>query len=368
MADKKCLLVTATPNIASIRSVLRNRIEALTTRHCDQYRSLHFAIPKFQKYLYSQAAIVTILNKLEESQSNAFLRGWATSKIYVVFFATNEEEEAAYALGVLKGCAASFINECERNIGRGYLGPVADDRSSIESFLNRIVKPLGDYIDEQLRDQEIAEQDIEMKKQRIPPTSRGNGLLFSVFVILLLAVIGLVLIFASGRLRFGLEGPVVYLIYVLVGLLAAVLCYGILNSTGQLSGKIHGINVQLGGAIVVAVIIVVGAVYYEKMVRQDTPFEVRAYLYEKAQSELVSANGVLAIHLGEMLPTANINPDGTALFQGIPRQWAGKKVLVSLTSTSHELAKAPTNIELVPKSAIYIRLRKKLPLATTGAN
>jgi hypothetical protein len=87
---------------------------------------------------------------------------------------------------------------------------------------------------------------------------------FQVFIVLLIAVIAMAILFATGTLRFGLSGPFVYIVYVLAGLLSALLTFGMLSSRGELHGEHEGIGLKLGGAVVALVVVAAGGGLYER--------------------------------------------------------------------------------------------------------
>ena len=61
------------------------------------------------------------------------------------------------------------------------------------------------------------------------------GVKMGIFGILLAVLIGLAILFGSGIPRFGLEGPFVYVIYIIAGCLSPLLCFGLLDSSGELT-------------------------------------------------------------------------------------------------------------------------------------
>jgi len=183
---------------------------------------------------------------------------------------------------------------------------------------------------------------------------------FTAFLVLLLVVAGLTILFATGKLRFGLEGPFIYLIYIFAGLLAAALCYGVLDSTGVVEGNPHGITIKLGGAIVAMVVVAGGGGLYEKYVRTN-PFNVRVTLYEKTEGEPTPVSGSLSLNLGAKAESVGIDSQGSALFQDIERRWANQTARIRLQSVGYELASSDSTITLTPDSTVYLKVRKKAP-------
>lgn len=197
-------------------------------------------------------------------------------------------------------------------------------------------------------------------QQRVPVPEQAGGAdkrsQLTIFVVLLAAMFAMTVLFASGVLRFGLSGPFIYVLYVIAGLLASTLCYGILDSFGELHGTRYGITLRLGGAIVGLVVVAGGGGLYERFLQTPSTFNVRVYLHEGNTAVPVGAKGTLSLRLGSQQRTVNIEADGTALFQGITSDWEGKQVGLVLSSVLHELHPDSARIKLSSDGEAYARI------------
>lgn len=213
-----------------------------------------------------------------------------------------------------------------------------------------------------LRQRYVTESEAVAQQARPPAARAGRRkpvghLLIS--VVLLCVVVGLVITFASGVLRFGLEGPFIYVMYVLAGLLTAFLCYGVLDSVGELTGSPYGIALKLGGPIVGLVVVAAGGALYEKNVRGEGKFSVRIYFYEKSKTDLAPCKGELAVHLNSYSMSVHLDGSGTAFVQDLSPAWKMKSVGISLVSLTHSIEDESGTIVLNPEQATYVRVHKK---------
>lgn len=191
--------------------------------------------------------------------------------------------------------------------------------------------------------------------------SRTQGaFVFVISLILLFIVASLSVLFASGVLRFGLEGPFIFVLYLLAGLLVAFACFGLLSSTGELSGSPYGIQTRLGGAIVGLVVVVGGGGLYEYFVRGTGEFQLRVSFYENDIRDRTPVEGSFALEYGADIPSRDIH-QGTVLFQNIPERFKGARVIYNLTSRDYKIhsKEDQTRISLLPDTAVKIQVEKK---------
>jgi hypothetical protein len=182
---------------------------------------------------------------------------------------------------------------------------------------------------------------------------------FGIFLLLLAVVVGLMILFASGVLRHGLQGPFVYLLYIVAGLLVAALCYGLLESTGQFEGGKDGANIKLGGAIVALVVVAGGGGLYERNVRA-APFGLRVAFYEEGPSQPAKGlQGTLTLKLGAGRMPETSSPDGSVLFQNIDRHLADTDAGYTFTSDTHALVDPPKQLTLRPESTIDLKVTRQ---------
>lgn len=182
-----------------------------------------------------------------------------------------------------------------------------------------------------------------------------------IFLVLLGVVVTLMVLFASGILRYGMEGPFVYLLYIIAGLLVAALCYGLLDSTGQFEGERAGATIKLGGAVVALVVVAGGGALYEKNVHAS-PFSVRFSFHAGAPTEPVKGmKGSLTLRLGAARLLEPITPESTVLFQDLDRRWAGTDVDYTFDSETHSLVKPPAKLILKPDSTLALEVAPRSP-------
>ena len=185
-----------------------------------------------------------------------------------------------------------------------------------------------------------------------------------VFVILLIVLVALAVLFGSGVLRFGLEGPFVYVIYIIAGLLVAFACFGLLDSSGELTGKPLDTNVKLGGAIVGLVVVAAGGALYEMYGRPPQTFSTRIAFFD-GTGQPVKPKGALMLFIGAANPQLAIDGNGTVLFQNIPAAWRNKPARVALDSAEFKAASTQEpSIILKPEDTITFQVVRK-PLFTS---
>lgn len=180
-----------------------------------------------------------------------------------------------------------------------------------------------------------------------------------IFITLLIVLIGLSVLFGSGILRFGLEGPFVYVIYIIAGLLAAFACFGLLDSSGELTGKPLDTNVKLGGAIVGLVVVAAGGALYEIYGRPPQTFSTRV-IFSDANGQQVKPKGTLTLFIGAGNPQVAIDGSGTVLFQNIPAAWRNKAVRIALDSAQFKSTDTQqSSLTLKPEDTITLQVARK---------
>src|SRR5260221_546968 len=181
----------------------------------------------------------------------------------------------------------------------------------------------------------------------------------AIFAVLLTVLIGLAVLFGSGVLRFGLEGPFVYVIYIVAGLLVAFVCFGLLDSSGELTGAHLNTNVKLGGAIVGFVVVAAGGALYEVYGRPPQIFSVRVLFYDST-GETVKPKGTITLFINSGNPQAPIDTSGTALFQNIPAASRNKAARVRLDSAEFKPASTQGDfLVLKPEETIPFQVVRK---------
>ncbi|MCA9701951.1 MAG: hypothetical protein KC431_30800, partial [Myxococcales bacterium] len=179
------------------------------------------------------------------------------------------------------------------------------------------------------------------------------------FVLLLVLVVGLLVVFASGILRFGLSGPITYLIYVLFGLTSALLTFGVLSSWGYVKSSSHSTEVRFGGALVALALVAGGGGLYEKYLHTPETFEIRVNLYG-AGGDPQAVTGTLRVGYRTIRSEVTLHQDDSAVIQGIPSDMLGQSIEITLDSPHWRIPategsqpadnKHPLRVMVTPKS------------------
>lgn len=188
-----------------------------------------------------------------------------------------------------------------------------------------------------------------------------------VFSVLIVVVLLLTLTLASGWLRSGQSGPFIYVLYVLCGLLAAYVCYGLLSSMGELEGKQYGVALKLGGPIVALVVVAGGGGLYERYGQTPGSFAQRINFYTAQTSQLEKINGTATVSIGNERRAEVLRESGSALYQGIPSSLIGKPLVLDLESANYELAPDNSAALLTDREPIFIKVVRKRQFATPNA-
>jgi hypothetical protein len=137
------------------------------------------------------------------------------------------------------------------------------------------------------------------------------------FASLLITVILLVILYASGILRFGLSQQFTYILYAIAGLLAAVTCFGLLSSFGHITNQSNGTKIELGGAIVAFVVVAGGGAVYEKYFH--TPeFTNMTIAFVNDDKQSVDLTGTATLFIGAEPKNATLKKQSNITFVGIP--------------------------------------------------
>jgi hypothetical protein len=158
-----------------------------------------------------------------------------------------------------------------------------------------------------------------------------------IFGALLFAVLLLTILFASGSLRFGLSGPSVYILYLLAGMLAALLTFGMLSSSGQLNATRGGVTLTLGGSIVALVVVAGGGGIYERYLHRPETFDLLITFWATDPNALEPLKGQVTIYAGNNDFTQPLDGSGRNRFLGLPSWLLGKKADLSLNSPGYKV-------------------------------
>lgn len=157
------------------------------------------------------------------------------------------------------------------------------------------------------------------------------------FAALLFSVLLLTLVFASGVFRFGLSGPSVYVLYLLAGMLAALLTFGMLTSSGQLQASRGGSTLTLGGSIVALVVVAGGGGLYERYLHRAETFDLLVTYWMNDPSALEPLKGQVTIYAGNNDFTQPLDGSGRNRFLGLPSSLLGQKIDLSLNAPGYKV-------------------------------
>lgn len=177
---------------------------------------------------------------------------------------------------------------------------------------------------------------------------------------LLFATILLVVLYASGMLRFGLSQQFTYILYATAGLLAAVTCFGLLSSYGKITGHHAGYKLELGGAIVAFVVVAVGGGVYEKYFHTPEMINMTiAFVNKDGQAEEITGTAVL--YTGTEPKQVDLQKQSSVTFLGIPASYTGSKLNLQLKA-NYEIEKADS-LPLLQNSTVFIKVRRADPFS-----
>lgn len=132
---------------------------------------------------------------------------------------------------------------------------------------------------------------------------------------------------AEYLVRLGLESKVYYLALGLLGLLAAVVLFGILHSYATYSGKILNGTLKLGGPVVIFLLV---PILGFKLVPNPVSFSVAIFVHQADAPAQPFLKGKVLLHLGGDPRTAVVSDKGEAYFIGIPPAFRDQRVAVQL--------------------------------------
>jgi hypothetical protein len=155
-----------------------------------------------------------------------------------------------------------------------------------------------------------------------------------IFAVLLVVAVGFVIALGAGAIEQNVVGN--YVVYILVGALAAVLTFGILSSTGEIAGERHGFSIKVTGSLVALLAVAGGGVWLD-LQRRD--FVVKLKLVG-GDGGPVRATGKARLEFLGRTPEASINGSDLVTFEAIPASAMGAEASVSLDSPGLRLAHA----------------------------
>jgi hypothetical protein len=144
----------------------------------------------------------------------------------------------------------------------------------------------------------------------------------------------------------------------LLGLAAAATVFSLFKSYARYTGKVLGGTLELGGPIVVTLLVIVLGFYLVPAPLQQ--FEVTVFLHGEAGDEhvLVRNSGKLSLGLGADKRSESVGDKGEVRFPGVPANMRGQDVGLALVDDRYELADSQLKIRL-NRDVFYVAVRAK---------
>lgn len=203
-----------------------------------------------------------------------------------------------------------------------------------------------------------------------PKPESGTKAKMAILILLLVVLLIIVYAFASGKLAMGISGSFTYLIYIFLGLISSVVCYGLLSSMGEIQGHKYETTIKLGGAIVGLVVVGGGGLVYEKYVRKPDTIDMRVIFFTDNRAAPQKISGTATVFVANKEFNVSLKDEYTVLFQGLPSGAEGQALSLALDGADFDIDSAALKIAKVSSlSPVYIRLaaRKSYQDAKTAA-
>jgi hypothetical protein len=165
-----------------------------------------------------------------------------------------------------------------------------------------------------------------------------------VFGVLLVVLLGLTVLFASGTLRFGQSGPIVYILYVIAGFGAAVLTFGLLASSGTFSASNRGMTLRLGGSVVALLAVAAGGGLYERYLHRAETFELLIVFWMGDSNSSAPLIGEMVLYAGNNDFPKKLDGSGRARFLSLPSQLLGRPINFMLNVPGYQVVEIKPNV------------------------
>src|ERR1700730_231570 len=172
-----------------------------------------------------------------------------------------------------------------------------------------------------------------------------------------LVLAGLSLWKADRLAALGLASNFYYLILVVLSLAASGFLFGALRSYASYSGRHFGGRLELGGAVVVFLLIIVLGF---KLLPESLDFPITVYVHGSAgpQDLILKSSGRVLLDLGGNRRAEPIGEKGQAFFPEIPPSFRGQQVNVLLDAPEYEMANPGQQIT-IDGASVYLEVREK---------
>lgn len=176
------------------------------------------------------------------------------------------------------------------------------------------------------------------------------------------AALGLLVVILSSApmlVRVGLTGHVWYVLLLLLGLFAAVTVFSLFKSYARYRGKALGGSLELGGPVVVMLVVVVLG-FHLVPAPQPQRFDLTVFLHGPAghQAVILRNHGKVSLDLGADKRIEAVGDKGEARFAGIPGDLRDREVALGLDDDTYELANPALTIRL-DQEAVYAAIQPR---------
>lgn len=176
------------------------------------------------------------------------------------------------------------------------------------------------------------------------------------------AILGLMLFKASLLARYGLLGPYLFIVLVLLGLCAAAFLFGVLRSYATYKGQVLNGTLELGGPVVLLMLVVV--VGMRVKVIETRPLTVIAFGEGGTADRVLRGAGRITLTLGAEQNSKPIGAEGQAVFPDVSSSVLAQPIPVSLDADGFELVSSSATLRVEGGTA-WLAIRAR-PATFTG--
>jgi hypothetical protein len=194
-----------------------------------------------------------------------------------------------------------------------------------------------------------------MSPPNAPPltTSRLQQTPAAFYVILCLATLGIFLLVGWYLLKNPvlLSNQAFFVLLILLGLSAAAFLFGALRSTARLTGQQFGYEIELGGPVVIAVLVVAGGFYVAKQ-PDDFYFVVQL---RNGESQVIPdvADSTIRVDFSANHELHRFS-DGQAIFLHVPMNFRNAEVPIEFNSPRYSLKEPKKAKMILDNGLVYL--------------
>jgi hypothetical protein len=162
---------------------------------------------------------------------------------------------------------------------------------------------------------------------------------------------------ADRIVALGMTGKIYYIVLLPLGLCVSAFLFGALRSTGMYRGRVFGGWLELGGAAVGFFLVLVFGFYLPEPA-QNFSLTIIVHGPKGSADMVLRSGGSIVLDTGGLRRTAQIGPNGDAVFLEIPANMRGRKASLGLDAEGFEISETQSELTLSP-STLYIEVRQK---------